>query len=271
MSSDNDFLSSSDYASSDDDKGFLPSSDEEDINETEDINEMEDIRESEEKIKLDFKDEYLQGIFNTQSGEDESEYESEDESQDIKDKINIDIQEEGAGQDDYESQDIKDDVIIDRQQGSDDQMIGQDEQQLKDERGAFDRTSGKHTLLLNCGKYKSNSLSELGIKIREVDLTPQEKIACMISYIQLNNPKLFSQSDTNLILDLIENNEIPSIETKNAIGLMIGYYINPFIKKNKINKRINNEYLRLLMEKENYNITYPDLIRYGRLWSKIKI
>ena len=243
MSSDNDFL-----PSSDDDNDFV-SSDEEDRNERED-----------RLIERNSDEEFVESILNIQSSE-----ESEDD---------VIMPMTKRAETIAERQDMIEEVVDEDQEqqleiDSEDFDQEEDEQQLKDERGAFDRTSGKHTLLLNCGKYKSNSLSELGIKIREVDLTDQEKIACMISYIQFNNPDLFSQSDTNAILDLVEDNKIPSIDTKNALGLMLGYYINPYVKKKKLNKRFNNESLRVLMEKENYNITYPDLIRYGRLWSKI--
>ena len=244
MSSDKDFESSSD-----DDKNFF-SSDEEDINERED-----------RSIERNSDEELVQSILNAQSSSEDDLEMSMTERAEIMTDRQYTGEGSGEGSDEYEEQQPEYD--------SDEGYQQEDEQQLKNERAAFERTGGKHTLLLNCGKYKSNSLSELGIKIRDVKLTDQEKIACMISYIQINNPKLFSQSDTNLILDLIENNKIPSIETKNAMGLMLGYYINPFIRKEKLNKSFNNDDLRLLMEKENYNITYPDLIRYGRLWSKI--
>ena len=56
---------------------------------------------------------------------------------------------DGEGSDEYEEQQPEYD--------SDEGYQQEDEQQLKNERAAFERTGGKHTLLLNCGKYKSNS------------------------------------------------------------------------------------------------------------------
>ena len=105
---------------------------------------------------------------------------------------------------------------------------------LKDERGAFDRTSGKHPLLNNCGKYNAKNMQELGIKVKDSILTIDERVACMISFLILNNEHMFTIDDMNTILDYIKDQKIPDIQNKNALGLLLGYYIsNPFTRKRR--------------------------------------
>ena len=147
--------------------------------------------------------------------------------------------------------------------------------ELEAERDAFDRTSGIHTLLANCGKYTGN-------KTLQNNLTYEEIIACDINKVFNNYRKdredsIISKEDLYSLLDDIDQKKIPNIQYKNGLGLLLGYYIfkNGYISYDKDIVKIHSSlvkdsYLSQIMENNIDNIIYPDLIRYTRLWYNIK-
>ena len=242
------------------------------------------------------------GGFNSDSERESDSDESEQSDYDlIEDHRNIEIdhnlrdfdeRDEGFGERDEEGFDERDEEGFgerdegfgegDEGFGEGDEGFGEGDERgveqapsLQAERDAFDRTSGIHTLLANCGKYTGN-------KTLQNNLTYEEIIACDINkvfnrYRTSGEDSIISKQDLYSLLDDIDNKKIPNIQYKNGLGLLLGYYIykNGLISYNKdqfnINKiLINDSDLTRIMNDNIDNIVYPDLIRYTRLWYDLK-